>query len=358
MKIKSILLFVISFFAVTSVSAQNWKYVDATDLTIVGKLFPDTPNPYHRIDTDIYGGFDPVEFAQVKMSSGIAVAFRTDSPSILIRADIVKAHNAGSSSFISQRGFDLYIKEGGKWLWAGQSAPASGESKGIIHFNDSGMSDCLIYFPLFSHLKSVEIGVKSGCTIEAIENPFRSRIAVFGSSYTQGYGTSRPGMCYPSQLMRMTGLQFLNLGCSGHSTLQKYFAEALADAPVDAYLFDGFSNPSAEIIEERLFTFIETIQAKNPGKPLIFMKTIYREWRNFNSDVDRKETEKEEMARTMMKAAMRKYKDVYFITTTNATSPSHETSVDGTHPGDYGYTLFAESVREPLLKILAKYGIK
>lgn len=41
MKIKSILLFVISFFAVTSVSAQNWKYVDATDLTIVGKLFPD-----------------------------------------------------------------------------------------------------------------------------------------------------------------------------------------------------------------------------------------------------------------------------------------------------------------------------
>lgn len=358
MKNKIFTLFVALVASCTIAVAQDWEYVDATNLTIVGKLFPDTSNPYHRIDTDIYSGFDPVEFNQVHMTAGMGVAFKTDSPSILIRADFIKAYNGGSSSFIAQKGFDLYIKKSGKWLWAGQCAPSSGDARGIIHFNDTGMSECLVYFPLFSELKSVEIGVKKGCTIQAVENPFRSRIAVFGSSYTQGYGASRPGMCYTSQLMRMTGLQFLNLGCSGHSTLQKYFAEALADAPVDAYLFDGFSNPSADIIEERLFTFIETIQAKNPGKPLIFMKSIYREWRNFNADVDRKETEKSEMAELMMKKAMKKYKDVYFIKTTNATSPTHETTVDGTHPGDYGYTLWAESVREPLLGILAKYGIK
>ena len=46
------------------------------------------------------------------------------------------------------------------------------------------------------------------------------------------------------------------------------------------------------------------------------------------------------------------------MTVTNATSPTHETSVDGTHPGDYGYTLWAESLRKPLVKILKKYGIR
>ena len=35
-----------------------------------------------------------------------------------------------------------------------------------------------------------------------------------------------------------------------------------------------------------------------------------------------------------------------------------DTSVDGTHPGDYGYTLWARSIQKPLLKILKKYGIE
>ena len=49
--------------------------------------------------------------------------------------------------------------------------------------------------------------------------------------------------------------------------------------------------------------------------------------------------------------------NVYFIQP-NATDELHETSVDGTHPGDLGYTLWAKSIQKPLLKILKKYGIK
>jgi lysophospholipase L1-like esterase len=43
---------------------------------------------------------------------------------------------------------------------------------------------------------------------------------------------------------------------------------------------------------------------------------------------------------------------------TDAADELEETSVDGTHPGDYGYTLWAKSIEKPLLKILEKYGIK
>ena len=46
------------------------------------------------------------------------------------------------------------------------------------------------------------------------------------------------------------------------------------------------------------------------------------------------------------------------LTATCATAPNHETSVDGTHPSDYGYTLWAESIRKPIVKILRKYGIR
>ena len=51
-----------------------------------------------------------------------------------------------------------------------------------------------------------------------------------------------------------------------------------------------------------------------------------------------------------------KYNNVHFIQT-NATDEMHSTSVDGSHPNDYGYTLWAESIEKPLMKILKKYGI-
>ena len=58
-----------------------------------------------------------------------------------------------------------------------------------------------------------------------------------------------------------------------------------------------------------------------------------------------------------MKEACKKYENVYFIQT-NATDKLHETSTDGTHPSDYGYTLWARSIQKPLLKIFRKYGIR
>ena len=137
---------------------------------------------------------------------------------------------------------------------------------------------------------------------------------------------------------------------------QQFIEEAVA-AKVDALIFDAFSNPHAPMIEERLFPFIEKIQTAHPDIPLIFQQTIYREKRNFNTYEEAKERAKQETAARLMAEACKKYKNVYFIQT-DATDELHETSVDGTHPGDYGYTLWAKSIEKPLLKILKKYGIK
>lgn len=87
------------------------------------------------------------------------------------------------------------------------------------------------------------------------------------------------------------------------------------------------------------------------------MQTIYRESRNFNKATDRFEQEKQEMAASLMAEAVRKYDNVYFIRT-NASDPSKDTSVDGTHPSDWGYMYWAESIEKPVLKILKKYGLE
>ena len=337
----------------------KYAYTEASDLNLIGKII-DTPNPYHRVDTVRYKGFTKGENEQVRSSAGLAVLFKTNSSVISVLADYGYMNRATNTMGISLRGYDLYIKKDGEWLYAASKAAGNGKEEDnlvIIKDMDDSMKECMLYLPIYSEEYSVKIGVQEGAVLESIESPFRHRIGIFGSSYTQGISTSRPGMSYPMQLMRMTGLQLLSLGCSGNCKMQPYFADVLCDADVDAFIFDCFSNPDAKMIEERLFPFIEKIQAAHPGKPLIFQQTIYRESRNFSLSAADKESKKQAMAEKLMKEAVKKYKDVYFIQT-NATDEMHSTSVDGIHPSDYGYTLWAQSIRKPIVRILKKYGIK
>ena len=336
------------------------RFVEGSDLTLVGNLMPDTPNPYHRVDTVIFKGFTKGENAQVRMTSGMSVAFKTNSSIITIRPKFGEVQYPQNSNGIAGHGFDLYIKKDGQWIFAAAAARSPeyiDKDVSLISDMDHSEKECLLYLPLYSELYSVGIGIEEGATIEAIPVPFRHRIAIFGSSYTHGSSTSRPGMTYPAQFSRHTGIQLLSLGCSGNCKLQPYFAAALAEAQVDAFLFDTFSNPSPQEVQERLFPFIETLQAAHPGKPLIFQHTIYREYRNFNLAEDLKERRRAHMADSLMNIAVKRYKDVYYIKT-NATDKHHDTSVDGIHPGDHGYALWADSIEKQVLRILRKYGIR
>ena len=349
--------------AVVSVTlnAQKYVYTEASELNLIGKIHKETPNPYHRVDTVKYKGFTDKENIQVRCGAGLAVLFKTDSKSISLKPEFGFTRNSPATMDISQRGFDLYIRKDGKWLYAASKAASEKEPNNIftiIRALPEGVKECMLYLPIYSELLSLGIGVEEGASLEALESPFRHRIGIFGSSFTHGVSTSRAAMSYPMQLMRWTGLQFLSLGCSGNCKMQPYFGDVLCDAEVDALVFDAFSNPSAQMIEERLFPFIEQLQKAHPDIPLIFQQTIRRESRNFNTERDALEQAKQDMAAKLMKQACKKYKNVYFIECTNAADKLQETSVDGTHPGDYGYTLWAKSIEKPLLKILKKYGIK
>lgn len=366
---KRFLTIALMIFFSASLFAQKTEYVytEATDLTIIGKLMPGkTSNPYHRVDTTLYKGFTKRENQLVRMSSGMGCVFRTDSKSINILTEYGHMDDPVNTNLISARGYDLYILKDGEWLWAASgvnSRKKLDQPLKLISDMDGTEHVCLLYFPTYSEVLSVKVGVEKGSSLEAVENPFKHRIAIWGSSFTHGSSTNRGGLTYPAQFSRATGLQILSLGCSGRCMLQDYFCDVLVDVDADAFIFDSFSNPKADMIRERLVPFIDRMIAAHPGKPLIFQQTIYREKRNFNVKEDEKEQAKIDMAARIFKEikstpeGRKKYKDVYFIFP-EACPDSHEASVDGIHPDNYGYTLWYKSIEKPVLKILKKYGIK
>ena len=355
-------IFCLSLCLAASGQDYDYSFTEASDLTIFGKVFQDTPNPYQRMDFTRFGGWTEKDINLLEMPSGIAVSFKTDSPVISIKPEFLKIDRTDASGFAA-RGFDLYIKRDGKWLWAGSCAygkeleKENGKIHRLVDHMDGSLKECIVYLPTFSKMTSVQIGVLAGSVIEKGDVPFRHKICLHGSSFMHGANTGRAGQTVPGFLTRATGLQFCSLGVSGDCRMQPQFAAALAESDVEAFVFDAFSNGNAGTVRENLFPFIETIQAAHPGKPLIFQKTIYRENRNFNLEEDLKGRQRAHMADSLMQIAIRRYKDVYYIET-NATDERHDSSVDGIHPGDHGYTLWAQSIEKKVLRILRKYGIR
>lgn len=355
---KTILLLMI-LFSGACCFAQGLRYTDAKNLTVVGKLMP-TANYYSRLDTKKYPGITSAEAKQASNCTGMAVAFRTDSN--FIGLDVLyNTVGAGSNCpLYATRGFDLYIKRDGQWVWAGNGIPEKANTDDytqvkLITGAGNQWKECLIYLPLFSSINDLVVLTDEDSGIEAVDNPFHGRVAVFGSSYTHGAGCGRAAMTYSAQLGRMLGYEFINMGFAGNCKLQPYFADALCEADVDAYLFDAFSNPTPEQMQERLFPFIEKIQAAHPGKPLIFMKSVWREKRNFNPQYDAREAAKAATADSLMRIAVNRYDNVYWIDSTNTIGEYHECTSDGSHPDSHGYTLWAESVKNELKEILEKY---
>ncbi len=339
-------------------------FTEATDLNLAGKILDGTPNPYARVDTIKYKGFTASENRQVRSSAGLMVLFKTNSSVITVKTKWGQLYNAANTMPLAYGGYDLYIKDSkGEWTWAGACDAKQGKDDQevvVVRNMERKMHECILYLPMYSEIYSCKIGVEEGSTIEPLEGAFRHRILFHGSSFTQGISISRAGMAYPLQFMRHTGLQVLPLGCSGNSKMQQYFADVFVDVDADAYVFDSFSNPNYKLIKERLIPFIDRLVAAHPGKPIIFQQTIRREHRNFNKYTDAIEQAKMDMVTTLFHDILKnpKYKDVYLVFPDACAPGSHEYSVDGTHPDDHGYYLWATSIEKPILKILKKYGIQ
>ncbi len=345
--------------SVMAMAQGDWKRVEAADLNLVGKAF-DTPNPYHRIDTVKYKGFTTGENFQCRVPAGLAVLFKTDSKNIGVSVVFGEAHRG---SYRSYRGVDLYIRKDGKWLWAGMTDfyhdhKDADKVQKVVGSMAEGEKECLLYLPINVEVNSLKVCVDENAKIEALESPFKHKILFHGSSFTHGISTGRAGMSYPVQFMRHTGLQPITMGFSGNCKMQPYFADVMEDIEADAYIFDPFSNPNIPMIKDRLEGFIDRMVKAHPGKPIIVQRTIYWEKENFDTSAQKEFAGRRALTDEMMPKICKKYKDVYYIKPDAALHNGESSTADGVHPNDNGYSVWERSIEKPVLKILAKYGIK
>lgn len=329
-------------------------FTDAAALPTIGRAFPDHPSGWQRIDLAAYPDLPAAVKERLTNPAGLAVSFRTDSPMLSARWCTADALQNANLTPIAQRGLDLYIRRGARWVWAGVGRPGNGKACNedvLVQNMGGGEKECLLYLPLYKELKSLEIGVAPGSRLEPGANPFRRRVAIYGSSIVQGASASRPGMAYPARLSRHLGVDVVNLGVSGVARMEPAAARLVADVAADAYVLDCVPNSSPAQIAERAGALIRIVRARRPEAPVIVVMSILREVGNFNRDwADRVARQNATMLAEVGK--LTDLKGITVIPADELLGHDDEGSVDGTHPNDIGFDRMLRVIEPVVARVL------
>ena len=162
---KKILFSLLALFLGLAASAQT-KWYEGYEMGLGGKILQ-TTNPYHRIDTVGYA-FVGHEKNLVICSGGLTLHFKTNSRNIRLDPEYGYIYPGRTTNQLAVMGFDIYIREGKKWLWAGAAVQKPGREDRpvtIVSDMDGTEHECLIYLPMYSELRSLKVGLDEGSTM-------------------------------------------------------------------------------------------------------------------------------------------------------------------------------------------------
>lgn len=356
----ALLWFLLEYSFMSPVIAQKSQviYTDAASLTLAGQVFP-IQGTYHRVDTTAFSQLPAAVSKLLTQGAGLAISFKTNSTALRAKWCVTKARQLNNMTAIANKGLDLYIRENGKWQYAGVGRPDSVCSEyEIVRNMDRTEKECLLYLPLYDELKSLLIGIDPGAFIQPMPDPFRKRVVIYGSSIVQGASASRPGMAYPARLSRQTGIHFLNLGLSGSAKMEKSVADLVSTVPADAYILDCVPNSTPEQISKRTAYLVRTIRSKHPHAPIIMVQSIFRESGYFDKSVgDRVRQQNGNYLKEFERLKQEGVKHLYFISAENMLGDDHEGTTDGTHPNDIGFDRMIQVLQPRILEVLKEHRI-
>lgn len=326
---------------------------------IQGKYHP-TPEIFHRVDTVKYGDMPKNVKQLFTNSAGLFITFKTDAKEVYGKWCVTGKKMNLNLTAIANKGLDVYIKnKEGKWQYANSKGTAKEcEEIRLVENLVEGEKEFLVYLPIFDEIKSLEIGVPEGSSLEQSNNPFQKNIVVYGSSIVHGASAGRAGMTYPAIISRRTGLNLLNMGVSGNARMEKEVVHMLGDIPADVFVLDCVPNSSPQQVTERTAYLVEHLRSKHPNTPIIMIPSIIREQSYFNTAWgERNYLQNKNWKEEYQKLIQKGLKGLYYLDSNNLIGDDHEGTTDGVHPNDLGFMRMADQIQPFLLEVMKKHNL-
>lgn len=320
---------------------------------VEGKGWSDTESFYDRFPARAKGKVPDGVWGLSHHAAGLCVRFKTDSPSIALRMDLLNANlSMPHMPATGVSGFDLYARDSrGTWQWAHQAMPSAQHVEGdLINGLAPGMREFVGYLPLYNGVKKLEIGVAAGAKFEPIAPDKRKPIVFYGTSICQGACASRPGIAYTAILGRMLDQPVINLGFSGSGRMDTGVVDLLAELDPSVYVIDCLPNMDAALVKERTEPLVRTIRAARPSAPLLLVEDrTFSQAGLVPSLIQGHKERRAELAGAYRRLQAAGVTGLHYLKADRLLGLDSEGTTDGSHPNDLGMMRYAEALR-PALK--------
>lgn len=291
-------------------------------------------------------------------TSGGAIRFATDSPIIVVRGFIHWGGDMGHMPRSGSAGLDLAVNCGTpeEALYSPmRPSPAAVAGKEqflmVTKVGDGPMREYTLFLPLYSGIKSMEIGVTPDAKI-APPKPQKIKypICFYGSSITQGGCASRPANNYTTMLCRAVDAPQINLGFSGNARGEAAMAKAIAKLKLSAFVMDyDYNAPTPEHLRKTHEKFFRIIREAQPDLPIIIVSGPREK---SSGTIKRRDIVKA----TYDRAVAAGDRHVYFVDGLSFFDevPRKYATVDNTHPTDLGFYVMFRKILPVLKQALGK----
>jgi hypothetical protein len=279
-----------------------------------------------------------------KASAGISIRFLSNSTRISVKWTVLNNNKMSHMAETGIKGVDLYFDNNGTWQYLNTARPSGIENEYLlIKSMPTEMREFKMYLPLYDGVKSIEVGIDSNSVIEKPLKKNRKSIIFYGTSITQGGCASRPGMAHTNIISRKLGIDCINFGFSGNGKMEQPINELISKFTPLFYVIECLPNMDAEQVTNNTIPLAKTIREKRPETPIIFVENFLYESLALDKRAKEIILEKNAALKTEYTKMMDDgFKNIFYISSENATGKDHEGTVDGVHFTDLGFIRYAD----------------
>lgn len=342
-----------------STASAAVEYRDANELTIEGRAFADLASPFDRLPARAEKTVRPAVWNLSHDSAGMVVRFVSNSPTISAKWSLTRSNlNMWHMCSAGVSGIDLYRKTGEhQWTWVGVAGPTGVKTEAQVANNlPTSSAEYMLYLPLYNGVKSIEIGVKPGSTLQSAPIRADKPIVFYGTSITQGACASRPGMCHVAMLGRRFDRPVVNLGFSGNGRLEEPLADLLAEIDAAVYVIDCLPNlPDAKDVSANGAAFMARLRKLKPDAPVLLVESLsYPRMQTDPKMRARVEAHRAALREIYDRAIQSGDKNIVYLPGDALLQGDTDATVDGTHPTDLGFAHQADAFEKALMPLLKK----
>ena len=314
-----------------------------------------------------------------KSAAGMALRFRSDSKTLVLRVTLVDSPDVPDNPAIGwerSRPSFFSVYRGGKYVSSVAALTVFTQQEVTLYADPevSGEAEVQVLLPFYYRngeiiIHAVGIDLKATATRAAPDH--RPRVLFHGDSITHGHGVTSPRETYPWQISEKLDCVPLNYGFGGSAWADNIVAQTMAsrtDWDVLTIMIgtnsligvDSTGKPeTARQYAAKYDAYLATIRAAAPSKPILCITPILNRAdlkRGGNQNGERPNLYRDGIA-NVVRRRQQSDSNIYFLDgLTLVDDPLFLLVTDNVHPNDAGMHRIAQGVATALQPILAAVG--